>query len=83
MLQPMLKSVEAEAPYRLILHYETGEKKMFDVAPYITGSWYGELKDAAYFKTVRLLPGGVGIEWINGQDIAPHELYECSTTIEG
>lgn len=47
---------------------------MFDVAPYITGSWYGELKDAAYFKTVRLLPGSVGIEWINGQDIAPHEL---------
>ena len=78
MLQPNLKSVSPLAQYSLRLEYETGEIKIFDVSPYITGSWYGELRDAAYFRTVHLLPGGVGIEWNNGQDIAPHELYECS-----
>ena len=36
----------------------------------------GKLIDRAYFKTVHLLPGGIGIEWAEGQDIAPHELYE-------
>lgn len=37
-----------------------------------SGNWEMKL----YFQTVRLLPGGTGIEWMNGQDIAPHELYE-------
>ena len=78
MLHPRLKNVTPMEQYRLRLEYETGEVKMFDVAPYISGTWYEELKDAAYFKTVHLLPGGIGIAWSNGQDIAPHELYECS-----
>lgn len=76
MLQPKLKKVEPIAPLKLRLYYETGEVKIFDVAPYATGPWFGELKDDVYFRTVRLLPGGGGIEWGNGQDIAPHELYE-------
>jgi len=78
LLQPKLTSVEPVTPLKLRLVYETGEVKLFDVAPYASGPWYGELKEDAYFQTVRMLPGGVGIEWRNGQDIAPHELYERS-----
>ena len=78
MLQPRLVSVDALPKSKLKLCYETGEKKIFDVTPYITGSWYGNLKDEDYFRTVRMLPGGTGIEWPDGQDIAPHELYELS-----
>lgn len=81
MLQPKLIKVEPIAPLKLRLAYETGEVKLFDVSPYATGSWYGELKDESYFRTVHLLPGGVGIEWNDGQDIAPHELYEQSTAV--
>ena len=81
MLQPKLIKVEPIAPMKLRLAYETGEVKLFDVSPYATGSWYGELKDEAYFRTVHLLPGGIGIEWNDGQDIAPHELYEQSTAV--
>ena len=78
MLQPKLVKVEPLDMMKLRLEYETGEVKLFDVAPYATGSWYGELREASYFQTVHMLPGGIGIEWGNGQDIAPHELYECS-----
>lgn len=78
MLQPRLTSVRPEAGYKLLLTYKTGEKRLFDVTPYITGSWFGELKDTAYFSSVSLLPGGIGIEWLYGQDTAPHELYELS-----
>jgi len=78
MLQPKLTAVKPVNPLKLRLEYETGEVKLFDVAPYATGSWYGKLKDAAYFSSVRLLPNGIGIEWPEGQDIAPHELYEES-----
>jgi hypothetical protein len=78
MLQPKLTQVEPLEAMKLRLVYETGEVKLFDVAPYAVGTWFGELKDASYFRTVRILPGGTGIEWGNGQDIAPHELYEYS-----
>ncbi len=78
MLQPRLQAVEPMKDYRLRLIYETGEVKLFDVSPYIVGTWYGELKNIAYFRSVQLLPEGIGIEWANGQDIAPHELYEQS-----
>lgn len=81
MLQPRLKKVEPLEALKLRLFYETGEVKVFDVAPYATGSWFGELKDTAYFRTVRMLPGGSGIEWSNGQDIAPHELYEQGVAV--
>ena len=79
MLQPRLIDVKPLAAMKLRLQYETGEVRVFDVAPYANGRWFGELKDEQYFKTVHLLPGGVGIEWENGQDIAPHELYDCSS----
>ena len=80
MLQPKLTKVEPMDELRLRLFYETGEVKVFDVAPFAVGSWFGELKDSSYFRSVRLLPGGTGIEWINGQDLAPHELYELGVT---
>jgi hypothetical protein len=78
MLQPKILKVEPVSTYTLRLEYETGEQKLFDVSPYISGDWYGQLRDAAYFRTVRVIPDGSGIEWANGQDIAPHELYDLS-----
>ncbi len=82
MLQPRLTGVEPEGVLKLRLIYETGEVKVFDAAPYANGSWFGELRNPAYFRTVHLLPGGTGIEWANGQDIAPHELYELGIPVE-
>lgn len=78
MLQPKLVSVTAAEPLTLRLVYETGEVKLFDVSPYACGSWYGELRDPDYFRTVHLIDGGAGIAWGHGQDLAPHELYELS-----
>ena len=43
MLQPKLTKVETISPLKLRLFYETGEVKLFDVAPYATGPWYGQL----------------------------------------
>lgn len=80
MLQPRLINVEPMDHLKLKLTYEAGEVRLFDVSPYVNGSWFGELKEDAYFRTVRILPDGIGIEWSNGQDIAPHELYECSVS---
>lgn len=81
MLQPKLISVSPAEGYLLYLRYETGEQKVFDVSPYISGRWFSALRDYAYFCTVHLLPDGYGLEWRDGQDIAPHELYDNSKAI--
>lgn len=66
--------------YSVLVTFETGETKRFDVSPYISGEWYGQLKDFSVFKTVR--PCGNTIEWEDGQDIAPHELYDLSVIVQ-
>ena len=81
MLQPKILFVAPMESMKLKLEYETGEKKLFDVEPYANGPWYGMLRDPAYFRTVHVVSGGTGIEWEEGQDIAPHELYDLGKPI--
>lgn len=81
MPEPKVKSVSPLENYEILIEYETGEKKIFDVKPYIKGNWYGKLKDKNKFKTVH--PRGRTVEWADGQDIAPHELYDLSRQFEG
>jgi hypothetical protein len=81
-LQPKIIGVEPLERYKIKVSFETGEKYRFDVEPYIKGTWFGMLSDLAYFKRVSVLPDGSGIEWPEGQDIAPHELYEKGEHID-
>ena len=74
-------AVAPEREHKLLLHYANGERRRFDVTPYIRGSWYGRLNDEGYFRTVRVTRDGRGVEWPDGQDIAPHELADLSTTV--
>ena len=76
MKYPKIKSVKVAENKNIIFSLENGITKKFDVSPYIKGSWFGELNDEEIFRTVH--PCGNTVEWINGQDIAPHELHELS-----
>ena len=76
MRYPHLETVKALDDYKLLLGYEASHNRIFDVSPYIKGSWYGKLIDIAYFKNVRVV--GNTVMWADGQDLAPHELYETS-----
>lgn len=82
MLRPTVINVTAKDNYYVLLEFDNGEKKAFDVKPYIKGSWYGKLKDKVYFQTVKT--NGFSIEWQEGQDICPDDLYynsvACSCT---
>jgi hypothetical protein len=76
MLTPKIINITVFDCNHLKLKYETGEEGIFDVTPYISGKWYGKLADKKYFNTVHIVDNGNGIEWADGQDIAPHELYD-------
>ena len=81
MLQPRIVSIAPLDECRLLLTYDGEAPRVFDVKPYASGPWYSELLDVAYFKLVRLLENGAGIEWPHGQDISPHELYDLSVPV--
>lgn len=79
MLRPTAKAVVPMNDFMLRVSFDNGETKMFDVKPYIRGNWYGELSNPTYFKSV--FANGYTVEWANGQDICPDELYYNSTTV--
>ena len=79
MLQPKVLNVAPLTGYKLSITFDTGEQKIFDVNPYISGDWYGKLKDISLFNSVHV--SGNTIQWPGGQDIAPHELYDYSVSV--
>lgn len=80
MAEYKLLDVKPLPNYKLLLTYEGEEPRLFDVTPYIKGNWYGELRDEKVFRSVRVDYNTV--VWCNGQDLAPHELYELSVKAE-
>ncbi|MCD8049868.1 MAG: DUF2442 domain-containing protein [Clostridia bacterium] len=80
MLRPTAVEVKALENYCLMVRFDNGEEKKFDVKPYIRGNWYGELKETSYFNTVKT--DGFTVVWPDGQDICPDELYYNSGKAE-
>lgn len=68
--------VEPLEDYQLLLTFENGEKRIFDMKPYLDKGNFQELKDKNKFKTVRV--SFDSIEWANQADIDPEILYEKS-----
>ena len=61
------------------LFYIDGPTYYNTIKPYIKGSWFGRLKDISYFS--RIKTNGFNIEWPDGQDICPDDLYFNSVAI--
>ncbi|MCD8192291.1 MAG: DUF2442 domain-containing protein [Oscillospiraceae bacterium] len=80
MLRPTAVNVKTLDDYFLQVSFDNGEQKIFDVKPYITGSWYGELLDKSYFSAAKA--DGFTVVWPNGQDICPDELYYTGRSLQ-
>lgn len=80
MLRPTAIRVETAGAYELLVEFDNGEKKVFDVEPYIKGEWYGKLRFFDYFN--RVSTDGFTVVWPDGQDICPDELYRLGRPAE-
>jgi hypothetical protein len=78
-MRPKAINVKPTDDYQLIVTFDNGEVKMYDTKPLIKGNWYGELKDKNVFNTVHI--AGLSVEWENGQDVCPDDLYYSSVPI--
>lgn len=75
-----VKEVKPQDNYHLLLTFENGEKRQFDVKPYLHLGIFQELKDEKMFKTVRT--SFDTIEWENEADFDPEFLYQASQKVE-
>lgn len=62
--------------YKLLLTFENGEKRIFNMQPYLEKRIFKELKDEKMFSSVRV--SFDSIEWSNQADIDPEVLYQKS-----
>jgi hypothetical protein len=74
-----IKKVEPTPYYQLILTFENGEKRQFDMNPYLGIGIFKELKDISLFNTVKV--SFDTIEWDNEADLDPEILYNNSKKI--
>jgi len=75
-----IKEVKPQDNYLLHLTFENGEKRLFDMKPFLDFGIFQELKDLRLFKTVRT--SFDSIEWDNEADFDPEILYQKSLKIE-
>jgi hypothetical protein len=71
--------VEPNKDNKLLLTFENGEKRIFDMKEYLEYGVFQELKDENIFNSVHIAFDS--IEWVNGIDIDPEVLYKKSCPI--
>ena len=64
----------------IYLKFKTGEEKVYNMKDCIDEiEYYKKLKERKYFENVK--PRGCTVEWENGEDVAPENLYHESIPI--
>ena len=73
-ITPRIIEVRALNNYYIYLQFKTGEEKVYDMAKCIEEiEYYKKLKVRRYFENVK--PRGTTVEWENGEDVCPENLY--------
>ncbi len=73
MINPRVKEVSANPDFTINLTFDNGEKKVFDVRPYLDKGIFKDLKNLKKFDSVKPFLGS--IRWEGGQDFCPDTLY--------
>lgn len=72
----VVKDVQPNEDYTLLLTFADGEKKIYNARPLLDKEIYSKLRNPAFFLCAKAECGTV--VWNNDIDIAPEHLYECS-----
>ena len=71
-----IREVSPSPDFCLSLTFSNGERRRFDVRPYLDKGVFRELRDFSRFSQVRVVAGTV--EWPGEIDLCPDTLYEKS-----
>lgn len=71
MLMPIIKDIEVLENYKILIKYENGKIKIYDMKPNLN-----------YEAFKRVHPAGETIEWETGEDVNPEDLYFNSKEVK-
>ena len=78
---PEIIEVKTLEKYFIYLKFSNGEEKIYDMKETIEKiKYFSKLKNRKYFENVK--PRGDTIEWENGEDVAPENLYYNSVPVK-
>lgn len=72
---PRIESIIAQADRRLLVRFVNGVEKTYDCSQLLRIDRFDALKNEAFFKTVKVDPGGYGISWNDDIDLSEYELW--------
>ena len=72
-MNPRIVAVSPTQDYTIELTFDNGERKFFDVKPYLDKGIFQKLRDFKEFNSVKACLGS--IQWQGGQDFCPDTLY--------
>ena len=76
MITPRIVNVIALKNFILEIEYENGETRLYDMKKQLKNNYYKDLNNIGYFLLAKSVQ--TTIEWPNGEDIDPNELYKNS-----
>lgn len=79
MIPPRISNAKALDNYNIELTYANGEKKIYNMTKLLEHPAYTKLKNKGYFSLVQ--SAETTIEWPDGEDVDPNELYNNSVSI--
>ena len=79
-MAPIAVNVVPLPDHYLLVTFDNQQIRLFDVKPYFGFKAFKELEGSHLFNTVKI--AGLSVEWLNGQDICPCELYYSSTPVK-
>ena len=72
---PRILSAAAIAPARLLVVFSDGSKRLYDCGPLLNRTGFELLRNAAFFRQVRVDAGGYGVSWNDNIDLSEYELW--------
>jgi len=80
MIPPRIKHIKTLDNFCIEIIYVTGEKKLYDMKKKLAYNFYKNLNNVDYFILAKSVE--TTIEWPQGEDIDPNELYNNSIIID-
>ena len=73
---PRIQSATTEDGHFLVVLFENGKRKRYDINRLTQREMFLPLKNPALFKNVSVEPGGYAVSWGSDIDISEYELWQ-------
>lgn len=76
---PKVQSASAKEDHILLITFDNGDQRKYDVKPLLEHEVFAPLKNLSFFKTVKVETGGYAVVWNEAIDISEYELWRHGT----